>query len=239
MTSLGKGNDIVILDQLLENHPTGILSVVADSYDIYAFTEAVIARKDTILARDGRFVLRPDSITPTHMTPATLTLALLEMLWDGFGGTETDKGYKVLDTHVRVLWGDGIDGDGIIDILEILENAGFAAENMVFGMGGGLLQKNIDRDTERFAFKCAGQIRSGEWYDISKEPLDASKKSKSGRLALVVDEKEGFRTVKGPDAKDVLETVFLDGEVVKMYTLEEVRATAEASAARFLEVIVP
>lgn len=233
MTAEGNGNDIAVLDRLLEEYPTGILSVVADSYDIYAFTDAVRARKKEILSRDGRFVLRPDSITKLDDTPARLVVTLLEGLWQTFGGTTTEKGYKVLDTHIRVLWGDGIDRVGINSILWNMQQAEFAAENLVFGMGGGLLQK-MNRDTQRFAFKCSAQKRDGVWHDISKEPLDESKKSKAGRLMLCEEvdlrgSTTNYITLRQDDVEDgtdILDTVFEDGKIVKHYTFDEVRNNA-------------
>lgn len=229
MTAEGRGNDIRVLDRLLLDYPDGILSVVADSYDIYKFTDAVVERKHLILARDGRFVLRPDSVTDTHPTPESLVVTLLDKLWVGFGGEVNDEGFKVLDTHVRVLWGDGIDVDGIIKILDFAMKAGYAAENLVFGMGGGLLQK-VNRDTQRFAFKCSAQYRDGEWQDIQKEPLDASKKSKAGLLKLIKVNGE-YKTVRQDDPawseyEDILELAFLNGDLVRDVTFDEVRKNA-------------
>jgi nicotinamide phosphoribosyltransferase len=229
MTADGTGNDIAVLDRLLDLYPTGILSVVADSYDIYAFIDAVIERKDRILARDGRFVLRPDSITPKHPTPEGLMVDILDRLWAGFGGEQLTTGHRLLDTHIRVLWGDGIDRKGIDKIYSNSAGTGFSAENIVVGMGGGLLQK-VNRDTQRNAFKCSAQSVDGVWHDVQKKPLDPSKASKAGLLKLLNDE-DGYHTV-GVDAPgtDVLETVFLDGEVTRRQTFDEIRAIAEASA---------
>jgi nicotinamide phosphoribosyltransferase len=234
MTSLGREGEYEMLDRLLDKFPTGILSVVADSYDIYAFTEAVIARKDRIMARDGVFVLRPDSTTDQHRTPHGLTAHLAQMLWDGFGGTETEKGYRLLDEHVRLLWGDGIDAQGIASILNKLHLHNFAAGNIgCFGMGGGLLQK-VNRDTQRFAFKCSAQHRDGVWHDVRKDPLDASKLSKAGRLKLVNDPAVGLITVREDDVQyagqpDVLQVVFENGEVfTEGNSFDEIRERADA-----------
>ena len=156
-----------------------------------------------------------------------------------FGGTSqqgrngrSDRQFKVLDDHVRVLWGDGITDDGIRSILWHAEQAGFAAENLVFGMGGGLHQKH-DRDTQRNAFKASAQHRDGVWHDIRKVPLDASKASKAGHLALVPYgvESEEVQTVTfdpevGPPGDDMLQTVFKDGKLIKEITFDEVRANA-------------
>lgn len=228
MTARGREGEYDVLDQMIKSYPAGILSVVADSYDIYAFTDEVIRRKDQVLARDGRFVLRPDSVTEQHDTPERLVLALMKKLWDGFGGTTNSKGFAVLDDKVRVLWGDGIDADGIAAILTNLELAGYSAENMVFGMGGGLLQK-VNRDTQRFAFKSSAQKRNGEWHDVQKQPLDASKTSKAGRLKLV-HTVNGYETRRVEEAgHDVLDEVFLDGTVMRTYSLDDVRREANSA----------
>jgi nicotinamide phosphoribosyltransferase len=226
MTSLGKFGEYKILDNILAAYPTGIVSVVADSYNIYKFTEAVIKRKDQILNRDGRFVLRPDSITHDHPSAPELMMWIVRSLWDGFGGHENSKGYKVLDDHIRVIWGDGIDHNGIVSVLRHAKDAGFSADNFVFGMGGGLLQK-INRDTQRFAFKSSAQKRDGIWYDVSKAPLDASKASKAGRLKLVRE--NGYKTVRSEETgskDDLLVPVFENGEILKRYTFDEIRENA-------------
>lgn len=230
MTAEGTGNDIAVLDRLLDQYPTGILSVVADSYDIYAFIDAVVERKDRILARDGRFVLRPDSTTPKHKTPDALMVNILERLWDGFGGTTLATGHRLLDTHIRALWGDGIDRKGIDAICAAAAGSAFSAENMVFGMGGGLLQK-VNRDTQRNAFKCSAQSVDGVWHDVKKEPLDTSKASKAGRLKLVAGQGGGFQTVRLEEpGLSLLDVVFRNGEVTRRQTLTDIRAIATESA---------
>lgn len=239
MTSTG--NDLEMFDFLLDRYTQDlpeeglrILSIVADSYDIYKFVEHVNSKADYIKSlKNFKLVVRPDSITPQDPSPESLTLNIMSRLAEGYGTTKTAKGFALLDEHIGVLWGDGIGPDGIRKILELLKWAGFAAANMVFGMGGGLLQRDINRDTERFAFKCSAQLRSGVWVDIQKNPLDPSKKSKTGRFALVEGEDGVLVTVPGPDERDIMETVFLDGEVTKVYTLEEVRARATATAKAF------
>jgi nicotinamide phosphoribosyltransferase len=103
----------------------------------------------------------------------------------------------------------------------------------VFGMGGGLLQK-VNRDTQRSAFKCSAQKRDGEWFDIFKDPLDSSKKSKRGRLALEYNKSVGlFNTIQlqgglgiNDTPNNLLKTVFENGRVTKTYTFDEVRENA-------------
>lgn len=233
MTAKGIGGEWEVVDQLLEDHPSGILSVVADSYDIYRFVDTICTRyKEQIMERDGTFVVRPDSITQAHKTPAEITLWIVNRLWRDFPGEKNSKGYRVLDPHVRVLYGDGIDKKDMNAICMALINKGFSVENMVFGMGGGLLQK-VNRDTQRFAFKSSAQKRGGAWYDVYKNPLDRSKASKRGRLKLFKRLNGEYETVREevlPDdhvAEELLRKVFQDGVITKHYTFDEVRKNAK------------
>lgn len=225
MTSRGRDGEVEVVRNLLKNHPTGILSVVGDSYDIFNFAENIMGETfyDEIMARDGVFVLRPDS-----GDPVSTVVRLLEILEDNFGTTKNSKGFRVLNPKVRLIWGDGINQDGINDILGEMEAIGFSAENIVFGMGGGLLQR-VNRDTQRFAFKASWMQINGEGKNIYKNPVDQSKVSKKGRLALIINEDGEYETLqkcKGPVEGDLLQTVFEDGAVIKRYTMDEVRASA-------------
>jgi nicotinamide phosphoribosyltransferase len=227
-TARGIEGEDAILDDLLNKYTTGGLATVADSFDVYNYVENLVCKKykDRILNREGFFVVRPDSITPLHPTPEAETLWIVQTVANHFGYTYNSKSFMVINPKIRVLWGDGIDKDGIEKILATLAAAGFAAENVAFGMGGGLLQK-VNRDTQRFAFKSSAQCRGGVWHDIFKMPKDLSKASKKGRLALT---KEGnaFNTVRQELAKgnDILETVFENGEIVKEITFDTVRKNA-------------
>jgi nicotinamide phosphoribosyltransferase len=172
------------------------------------------------------FVVRPDSITPQHPTPESEMVWIMHSLWDNFGGTINSKGYCVINPKVRVLWGDGIDIEGIKKILYAVTKAGFATENIAcFGMGGGLLQK-VNRDTQRCAFKCSAQYRDGQWYDIQKNPKDVSKASKKGKLKLTkIDGK--FVTVNENDpGEDYLKVVFENGVLIKEIDFDTVRKNA-------------
>jgi nicotinamide phosphoribosyltransferase len=228
MTALGKNGEEQVVENLLNEYPTGILSVVSDSYDIYNFVSNIVGTKfkDRILDRDGVFVVRPDSITPTHPTPEEEMVWIMENLWANIGGTINSKGYKVINPKVRVLWGDGIDIDGIKKILYAVTKAGFATENIAcFGMGGGLLQK-VNRDTQRCAFKCSAQYRDGQWYDIQKNPKDVSKASKKGKLKLIEVDGE-FETVGENDpGEDYLKVVFYDGVLLNEVDFATIRKNA-------------
>jgi nicotinamide phosphoribosyltransferase len=231
LTALGKEGEETVFGNLLNEFPKGVLSVVSDSYDIFNACEKIIGEvfHDQIVNRDGLFVVRPDS-----GDPVSTVLRCLEILGTKFGVTTNSRGFKVLHPKVRLLWGDGLNSDMIYDILFAMKNYGWSAENIVcFGMGGGLLQK-VNRDTQRFAFKSCAQCRDGVWHDIWKDPVDKTKASKRGRLALTLVDGPSlsryvggtFKTVPAPVECDMLQTVFENGSVIKEYTFDDVRRNA-------------
>lgn len=224
MTAKGREGEEEVIESLLDQYPTGVLSIVCDSYDIYNCVENILGDRfrDKVLARDGVTVIRPDS-----GDPVTVVRKLLTIMKDRFGGEVNEAGYYVLNPKVRLIWGDGIDAQGIAEILEAMIDMNFATENIVFGMGGGLLQK-VNRDTQRFAFKCsARQDENGVWQDVYKDPIDGSKASKRGRLKLIEIEGE-YKTVRQEEnGEDLLVTVFENGEIIKTYKFDEVRQNTE------------
>jgi nicotinamide phosphoribosyltransferase len=166
-----------------------------------------------------------------HPTPEAETFWIVQTLANNFGYTVNSKGFMVLNPKVRCLWGDGIDKDGVEKILSTLEKAGFSAENMVIGMGGGLLQK-VNRDTQRFAFKSSAQCRNGQWYDIYKLPKDLSKASKRGKMGLALDDSGKFITMPlhvmpNQGFMDQLNVVFENGELKNEISFAQVRENAK------------
>lgn len=233
MTARGEEGEMDILGQLLEDYPTGILSVVSDSYDIERFVErAFDCYADRIAARDGKLVFRPDSLRYEGDTPVKQMVELSDFLWAEGGGRLNEAGFREFDPHFGLLWGDGISPDDIGQILAGCQEMGYAASNYVFGMGGGLLQK-VNRDTQRFAFKCSARLYDGEWVPVSKGAH--GKSSKAGRLGLFMHEsQEGLVTAQVPvnyeEDQDFLQTVFEDGELKRDMTFDEVRANTARSA---------
>ena len=149
----------------------------------------------------------------------------MNLLSQGFGSHLTDKGYKVFDLNIGLLWGDGLNYHKIRDILFAMKSNGWAAQNIIFGMGGGL-HSSLTRDTQRNAFKCSAQLRDGVWHDIFKNPLDSSKKSKTGRFKLI-NENNSFKTVPiDSDGEDYLQTVFKNGDLLIEDTFGEIKSRA-------------
>lgn len=235
MTQRGRDGEESLVGDLIREYDTGILSLVIDSYDPYNFVDNIIPKyKDLILKRKpnkfglAKVVLRPDSKTPQHPLPGDQVVYILKSLANTFGWTMNSKEFAVLNPAVGVLWGDGIDRVGINNICQKAQANFWSVENLVFGMGGGLLQK-VNRDTQRFAFKCcARQDKDDSWHDIYKDPLDSSKASKRGRLKLV---KTGgqYSTCKVDDNgfPNQLKTVFRNGYLTKEYSFADIRKAAE------------
>ena len=115
----------------------------------------------------------------------------------------------------------------IRDILFGIKTQGWAAENLIFGMGGGL-HTAVNRDTQRNAFKCSAQLRNGEWIDIFKKPLDSSKKSKKGRFKLLLNDNFEYSTVPiSCEGEDQLRTVFKNGELLIDDSFEDIKKRTE------------
>ena len=176
-----------------------------------------------ILARDGVLVIRPDSGDPLVVLPK-----VLEILADKFGFETNNKGYKVLNPKVRVIQGDGINIDSLEEILNMLKLKGWSADNIAFGSGGGLLVSGLDRDTQRFAFKCSSVTIDGVESDVYKSPITGGDKtSKRGRLKLIKTNGV-FQTVRTTDpGENILQTVFENGHMVKEYNFSEIRENAK------------
>jgi nicotinamide phosphoribosyltransferase len=204
-----------------------IAACVSDSYDLFHVIENVWCGelREAIEASGGKLVARPDSGDPIEVN-----LKCLEIMDRKLGMRKNGKGYKVLPPYLGLIQGDGMNDKSIGELLEALVARGYSASNIAFGMGGGLLQQ-LDRDTQRFAFKCAAALRGDRWIDVSKAPkTDSGKRSKAGHLALVRDG-GAWTTVKGPRTDDALVPIYEDGRVLRTYTLDEVRAAAAQSFA--------
>jgi nicotinamide phosphoribosyltransferase len=230
ITSWGRYCESVAYKNMLEQYKDmPIVACVSDSYNIYDACELLWGEllKEDILAMKGTLVIRPDS-----GDPVTVILKVLEILGRKFGYEINAKGYRVLNSKVRVIQGDGVDYDSIQNILEYMRQAEWSADNISFGMGGALLQK-VNRDTQKFAFKCSNIIIDGVSQEVYKDPItDKGKTSKKGKLKLaLLGTKDGalFETVSDKETKnfnsfnDVLKEVCLDGKLIKEYNLDEIR----------------
>ena len=229
-TLLGKDGEQEVFKHVLDTFPTGIVACVSDSYNIFRACEEYWGERfhTQILERDGTLVIRPDSGDPVR----TL-LVIFDILFDKFGVTVNEKGHKVLPPQVRVIQGDGVNYDAIREMYAALASHRISAENLVLGMGGALLQK-VDRDTQKFAFKCSYAEVNGNGVGIKKSPVEIDengrigtsfKQSKEGRLKLI-RENGKYATLPADGDHDELVTVFENGELLREYSFEEVRENA-------------
>lgn len=228
-----------------EVHPKGLVSIVADGYDFWGVIQDVLpALKDEILARDGKVVIRPDSGDPVEIvcgytdwistslpegTPRSLEAkGAIECLWEIFGGTVNAQGYKELDPHIGLIYGDAITYERAEQICQLLKTKGFASTNIVFGIGSFTYQYNT-RDTLGFALKSTFNLRDGQPVMIFKDPKtdDGTKKSQKGRVCVMRSGDrygfiDGFSSVEDiPD--DELRTVFRNGDMLINWSFTEIR----------------
>lgn len=130
-----------------------------------------------------------------------------------------------------MIQGDGIDLNTIQEILNTVLRAGYSASNVVFGMGGALLQK-VNRDTQKFAYKVCEATIHGKRIPIRKEPAsDKGKWSKAGRQDLTRNTSGELQTITVPDSLDqspesVLQTVYVDGKLQNEASFDEIRKRA-------------
>ena len=228
ITSWGRTHEGDAMENMLNQYPTGLVAVVSDSYNIFEACEKIWGERlrAKVLGRNGTVIIRPDS-----GDAITVILKVLEILGDKFGYRLNKKGYKVLDDHVRIIQGDGVDLEMIEKILQTMQEAGWSADNIAFGMGGALLQK-LHRDTQKMAFKCSAICVEGfGWLDVFKEPItDPGKNSKRGRFVVhrMADGTIKTLPLGSMDlSEDMLVEVFRNGEMKKEWCFEEIRRRAQ------------
>lgn len=231
----GLAEEQFFLDYITKIYPSGFCSYVADSYDYWRVISEIASKyKNEILQRNGRVVFRPDSGEPNLVIcgdPNAIDplerKGSIEVLWDIFGGTINEKGYKVLDPHVGLIYGDSITLQRAEAILAGLAAKGFASSNIVFGVGSHTYQF-VTRDSLGFAVKATAAIVNGQEVSVFKAPkTDTSKRSAKGFLRVesdngtyrLVDEITFEQTAHN----NALITVFKDGQVLNSSTLEEIR----------------
>ena len=236
-----------LFNRLLDLYPTGIFSVVSDTFDLWkVLTDFLPSLKEKVMARDGKIVIRPDSGDPvdiltghqgSYRTPEDRTPAevgVVELLWNEFGGTVNEKGFKELDSHVGVIYGDSITAERAQAIIDRLAAKGFASTNVVFGVGSFTYQYNT-RDTFSSAIKATEAIVNGEEYNLFKNPVtdDGTKKSATGRLAVLRDANGELylqqKATPEQEAASELQTVWKNGQFVRKQTFAEVREVLAAA----------
>ncbi len=234
MCAGSKEDEIGTFRRLLDTYPTGILSVVSDTWDLWkVLTVYLPVLKEEILERDGKLVIRPDSGDPVDIICGCedenpiVSKGVIELLWNEFGGTINEQGYKVLNPKIGAIYGDSITIERATQICERLKEKGFASTNVVLGIGSFTYQYNT-RDTFGFAMKATYVEVNGEGREIFKDPItdDGTKRSAKGLIKLY--HKNGRISFKDQvtreeEHKGLLTTVFRDGQLIVDQNLSQIR----------------
>lgn len=240
------GNDMEYFEEVLKVHPSGFVSIVSDGYDFWDVVGRVLpALKYKIMARDGKVVIRPDSGDPVKIIcgdnstwyPSIteegklVNKGLVECLWDLFGGTVNDAGYKVLDSHIGCIYGDSITRERATQISEQLKAKGFASTNVVYGIGSFTYQYNT-RDSLGFAVKSTNVVLDGVETPIFKDPKtgDGVKKSQKGAVMVyknLITQKlewvDGLSLYGNKNEANLLREIFRDGKLLVDESLATIR----------------
>jgi nicotinamide phosphoribosyltransferase len=282
------GEEATVERLLKEIYPSGLFSAVLDTWDFFkVLTEMLPRLKDSIMSREGKFVVRPDSGDPADIicgfslgnikggeeeqyslnefaqlghnvifrkgkyfkaqvfqsgvwlrlrvgeeVPEAEVKGAIEILWDIFGGTINSKGFKVLDPHIGLIYGDSITLDRADDILTRLKDKGFASSNVVFGIGSYTYQF-ITRDTFGMAMKATAGVIGGELVEIFKDPATDDGTKKSAKGLLRVDLVEGNYVLKDECTFEEsnggeLTVLFEDSKLLKRETFTEIKQRVQA-----------
>ena len=203
--------------------------------------------KPVLLVRNGNYSLAEVGISlvsnrlfiksskPHELTPEDK--GSLELLWEQFGGTINSKGYKVLDPHVGLLYGEGITVDRMAEIFDRMKEKGFSSENVVFGVGAYVYSVQISRDSFAQAIKSQMVTIDGEDKMIFKNPktdVNHVKRSLAGKV--VVLEIEGKLVVESgypkeyENPRDLLQPIFENGEVLRNTPFKVIRDRLDKEA---------
>ena len=203
------------------------VACVSDTYNLFRALDIWGTEfRDMILNSKGRLVVRPDSGDPVVIAPK----AILKLM-SYFGYTTNAMCYKVLPSVIRLIWGDGTSPEIIRKVLQVLKENRIASENVVFGMGAGLLQKH-DRDTCSIAFKINERVVKGERRGCQKDPETGHyKASKIGRLALIdyYGKPTTIPEIDLGNRENLLQTVYSNGELLVDWDFREIRERAKAN----------
>ena len=235
---------------LTENYPEGLVSIVSDTFSIWNVVEPggiLDNLRDVVLGRDGKLVVRPDSGNPVDIVCGTVhefgagkasdEIGVIELLWQVFGGTVNEKGFKVLDSHIGVIYGDGITPARAEAMFERLAAKGFAASNLVLGVGSYHYTQTRDSVGGSAVKMTQIVVEDRGEINILKDPITAKgKKSATGRLAVFKnDDGELYLVEKATpeqEAASEIQTVWKDGQWVRRQSFADIRATLKADTDR-------
>ena len=254
MTSRGREGEFDTYVDILNKVPTGIVSIVSDTYNLFNVIDNFLPRLyEQIMGRDGKLVIRPDSGDPADILCGTNRVfgkgenseekGLIEALWEQFGGIVNAKGFRTLDSHIGAIYGDSITLNRAEDIFSRLEAKGFAIDNLVFGAGSLFFMSSgigelepVTRDTFGSAMKATWVQVDGVGKAMQKDPATgSSKKSAKGRLAVLKDDDGELGLIqeatREQEEASELKVVWRNGKFVFFQSFADVRDTLASNAA--------
>jgi nicotinamide phosphoribosyltransferase len=223
--------------RLLDLYPTGIVSVVSDTFDLWRVLNTYLpSLQKQILARDGKLVIRPDSGDPEKILCGDEAAprgsaeyeGVLGLLYDHFGGKMNAAGYIEINPKVGAIYGDSITLDRARSITAKMAQLGYASSNVVFGVGSYTYQHNT-RDTFGSAMKATWAEVDGRGVNLRKDPItdDGTKKSATGRLAVLKSPKGELwlkqEATPTDEWRSRLQPVWEDGGFVQFQNFDDVR----------------
>ena len=238
-----------VRDLLVNVYPTGILSYVADSEDYFRFiSEDMAALKPEIEARQVdaqglcKFVVRPDS---SPKTPYEVIVGddesddplqrkgTLQILWDTFGGTVNEKGLRVINPKVGIIYGEAIDGEMQEKIYHGMIQRGWCVSNVLMGVGSWGFLKNASRDSYSIAIKGTHSVVDDLEVSMQKNPKTALDSKKSARGLLRVEKENGEYVLCENQTHEQFQTgelklSFRDGKFVNFQEWKNVKSRALA-----------
>lgn len=231
MCAGGQDGELETIERLItEVYPEGIISIVMDTWDLWKVcTEHLVNLKTAIMSRNGKVVIRPDSGNPELIlcgNPLGKSeeerKGVVRLLWERFPGPETSTGYRMIDPHVGVIYGDSITLQRAESICANLASQNFASQ-VVFGVGSYTYQYNT-RDTFGFAMKATYVEVGDDKREIFKCPVtdDGTKKSATG-LLCVENGKLLEKVTWEKERTGELKPVFRDGIILKNWSLADIR----------------
>lgn len=240
------GSERESIRDIVENiYPRGIVSYVSDSEDYYrVIAEDAMALKDEILGRQEdsmglcKFVFRPDSSPKTPLevicgdpdaeVGSYESKGSLQILWDIFGGSINEKGFKIINPKVGLIYGEAIDLEMQDKIYKTMVEQGWCVSNLYLGVGSWGFLKNSSRDSYSIAIKGTSSIVDGREVSMQKNPKTAAATKKSAKGLLRVDLIDGEYVLKDQctpeeEAGGELKVVFKDGLQYGETTLQDIR----------------
>lgn len=252
MCAGGEDTEFATFERLLDNHPTGVLSIVSDTWDFWrVITEYLPRLKERIMARDGKLVIRPDSGDPVKIIcgdpdavcGSAQHVGLIQCLWSIFGGSRNAATYRELDPHIGAIFGDAITYDRAESICQKLKRDNFASTNIVLGIGSYTYQY-VTRDTYGIAIKATWAMIDGKEHMLCKTPKTGDgttdKRSARGRIALLSEGGARLRMVDGLDLEahraldhaNWLQPLWLEGRWQNFDTWSPIRDRAQRGPLR-------